>query len=199
MAFEFITQATRRQKIIAGIVLLILLGAGAYYFLISPQQTEVEQLRTRNASLQAEVTRNRAIAASLARFKQEAAVLRQRLEAARERLPTDKEIPGLYRKISELALQSGLTVALFQPKEPQPKEVYSEVPIVVSAQADYHQLGEFFEKIARLARIVTLNDFKLLGSLTGPAAAGGSVRAELNLATYLLRPLGAPPPPGAKK
>jgi len=198
MALEFITQAPRQYKIIMGVVLLALIGAGGYYLLISPKNAEVNELTTRNASLQGEVAKNRIIAASLARFRQEAAALRQRLEAAKERLPTEKEMPGLYRQMSELAIQAGLSVSLFQPKDPQPKDIYSEVPITISAEAQYHQLGEFFARIARLARIVTLGDFKFVGN-DSPKGAW-SVRAELNLATYLLRPAGAPSrPPGAQK
>jgi len=198
MAFEFITRAPRQYKLIAGVVLLAVVGAGGYFLLISPKRDEVEEIRARHATLQGEVVRNRAIAANLARFKLEAAALRQRLEAAKERLPTEKEMPKLYRQLSELALQAGLSVSLFQPKDPQPKDFYAEVPIVINAQADYHQLGAFFERIARLSRIVALGDFRLQGNErpTGP----GSVSAELNLATYLLRPAGVPsPPPGAKK
>ncbi len=198
MAFEFLTQASRQYKIIAGVVLLVVIGAGGYVLLVSPKQDEVGQLKTRSAALQSEVAKNRPIAASLTRFRHEAAALRQRLEAATERLPTEKEMPKLYRQLSELALEAGLSVSLFQPRDPQPKDLYFEVPIVINAQAEYHQLGEFFERVARLSRIVTLGDFKLQGN--GSPAGTGSVRAELNLATYLLRPVGAaPPPPGAKK
>lgn len=194
MALEIITQAPRPQKIIFGVVLLVVLLAGGYFLLLSPKMVEVSGLRQQRAAKETEMLQSRALAASLARFKQEAEALRARLETAKERLPSEREIPGLYRQVSDLAYQAGMAVSLFQPREPATKDVYQEVPISVSAEAGYHQLGTFLDRIARLPRIVNLTDMKITG-ISGPT---GTIRADLTLATYVFRPEGAapPPPPG---
>ncbi|MEK6666731.1 MAG: type 4a pilus biogenesis protein PilO [candidate division NC10 bacterium] len=191
MAFETITQAPRPQKITFGVVLLVVLVAGGYFLLLSPKMVEVDGLRQQRAAKETEMLQSRALAASLARFKQEAEALRARLERAKERLPSEREIPGLYRQVSDLAHQAGLAVSLFQPKEPATKDVYQEVPISVSAEAGYHQLGAFLDRIARLSRIVNLTDMKI----TGISRPTGTIRADLTLATYVFRPEGAPAPP----
>ena len=190
MAFEVVTQARRPQKIIMGVILLAILVAGGYFLLLSPKMIEVNDLRGQRAAKQAELSQSRAVAASLARFKQEAQALRTKLEAAKERLPSENEIPGLYRQVSDLAFQSGLSVGLFQPKDPATKDVYQEVPISINAEAGYHQLGSFFDRLSRLPRIVNLTDLKLAGI----ARPTGTVRADLILTTYVFRPEGAPPP-----
>ena len=196
MAFETITQAPRPQKIIFGVVILVVLLAGGYFLLLSPKMVEVDGLRQQRAAKETEMLQSRALAASLARFKQEAEALRARLETAKERLPSEKEIPGLYRQVSDLAYQAGMAVSLFQPREPATKEIYQEVPISVSAEAGYHQLGAFLDRIARLPRIVNLTDMKI----TGISRPTGTIRADLTLATYVFRPEGVPPPaaPGAR-
>lgn len=199
MAFEVITQAPRPQKIAFGAILLAILVAGGYFLLLSPKMTEVSGLRQQRAAKEAELIQSRALAGSLARFKQEAQVLRARLEAAKERLPSEREIPGLYRQVSDMAHQTGLAVSLFQPKEPATRDVYQEVPISVSGEASYHQLGSFLDRVARLSRIVNLTDMKV----TGISRPTGTIRADLTLATYVFRPEGAPPPtppgrPGAR-
>ena len=196
MAFETIAQAPRPQKIIFGVVILVVLLAGGYFLLLSPKMVEVDGLRQQRAAKETEMLQSRALAASLARFKQEAEALRARLETAKERLPSEKEIPGLYRQVSDLAYQAGMAVSLFQPREPATKEIYQEVPISVSAEAGYHQLGAFLDRIARLPRIVNLTDMKI----TGISRPTGTIRADLTLATYVFRPEGAPPPaaPGAR-
>jgi len=196
MAFETITQAPRPQKITFGVVILVVLLAGGYFLLLSPKMVEVDGLRQQRAAKETEMLQSRALAASLARFKQEAEALRARLETAKERLPSEKEIPGLYRQVSDLAYQAGMAVSLFQPREPATKDFYQEVPISVSAEAGYHQLGAFLDRIARLPRIVNLTDMKI----TGISRPTGTIRADLTLATYVFRPEGAPPPaaPGAR-
>jgi type IV pilus assembly protein PilO len=193
---EPLANQPKSTKIALGlIVVVVVLGAG-YFFLISPAKLRVVDLRARHESLTAEVTQNEAIAANLAKFRAQALALRQRLEAVRERLPVDKEIPQLYRTVSNLAHQSGLSVLLFQPREPQPKEFYAEVPITVNAEVGYHQLGSFFERLARLPRIVTVGDLKL----TAVNRPTGSVRADMTIVTYLFKNVGAPAPkPGGPR
>lgn len=197
MALDIITQAPRPQKIIFGVIILAVLLAGGYFLLLSPKMAEVygtadrPGLRQQKAAKEMEMLQSRALAASLARFKQEAEALRARLETAKERLPSEKEIPGLYRQVSDLAYQTGMAVSLFQPKDPATKDIYQEVPISISAEAGYHQLGTFLDRIARLSRIVNLTDMKI----TGISRPTGTIRADLTLATYVFRPEGAPPPP----
>ena len=129
--------------------------------------------------------------ANLRPFRAQAEALRKRLEAAKERLPSEREIPQVYRQVSDLATQSGLGVSLFQPKPAEDRDVLSEVPIAVTAECTYHQLGAFLERVGKMPRIVSLGDFRLIG-IDRPT---GTLRAEMTLATYTFRPEGAPPPP----
>jgi len=198
MAFEFITEAPPWQKVVLGILPLAFIGGGGYYFLLSPKAAEVQQLKDEKDQIEKKVVEGRAESKRLAVYEAKANELERRLLAARERLPAEKEIPRLYRQISDMATQEGLTVSLFQPKPVLIKDYYAEVPIQLNADAGYHQLGDFFEKLAKLPRIVTLGDF----SLKAIERPTGSVQAELTLATYLARPEGAPKPKpaaGAKK
>lgn len=192
---DAIASAPRPQKIVAGVIALVIVS-GLGYFMISPKLTERETLRQRNEALQAEVQKARADEANLRPFRQQAEVLRRRLEAAKGRLPSEKEIPALYRQVSDLALQSGLLVALFAPKAPEDRDSVAEIPITVTAEGTYHQFGAFFSRLGRIPRIVNLGDFRMAG-IERPT---GSVRGDLTLATYLFRQAEErpePPAPGA--
>lgn len=190
-----IVEAPKPQKIIFGAFVLILLGAGAYFLLLSPLQARVTELDARAASVQRELIKSRAIVADLERFRREIAELEQRLAALKERLPTEKETPTLYRSLSTAAVRAGLAVALFQPREPRNKDFYAEIPVTLTAEGTYHQLGEFFESVAKLPRVVNVADLKLSAASLGKS----SLRAELTLATYMYRTAGAPAAPGAPK
>ena len=188
---DVLANAPRPQKIAAGIVGLVIVTALGY-FIVSPKSAERDVLRQKNEALQAEVAKARVEEAGLRTFRAQADALRRRLELAKGRLPSEREIPGLYRQVSDLALQAGLAVALFAPKPPEDKDTVTEIPIAVSAEGSYHQLGGFFSQIGRIPRIVNLGDFRLAG-VERPT---GTVRAELTLATYLFRPEGSAPRPG---
>ena len=190
-ALDPIVNAPRPQKLIFGAMVLVIVGALGYFFLISGSRAERDALLEENDVRRAEVLKAKADEANLRPFRALAEALRKRLDTAKERLPSEREIPQVYRQVSDLATQSGLGVSLFQPKPAEDRDVLSEVPIVVTAESTYHQLGAFLERVGKMPRIVSLGDFRLVG-IDRPT---GTVRAEMTLATYTFRPEGAPPPP----
>jgi type IV pilus assembly protein PilO len=182
--FDPITNAPRAQKIVAGVVGLAVLGSLGYFFLVSPKIDERAGLRQKNEGLQAEVRKATADESNLRPFRAQAEALRKRLQAAKERLPSEKEMPALYRQLTTLASQSGLQLAVFTPKPPADREDVAAVPIAMSCEGNYHQLGAFFSRVGRLPRIVDLGDFKLI-AIERPT---GTVRADLTLETFMFRP-----------
>ncbi len=190
-AFDPIVNAPRPQKLIFGAMVLVILGGLGYFLLISGSRAERDTLLQENDVRRAEVLKARADEANLRPFRAQVEALRKRLETAKERLPSEREIPQVYRQVSDLAARSGLGVSLFQPKPAEDRDVLSEVPIVVTAECTYHQLGAFLERVGKMPRIVSLGDFRLIG-IDRPT---GTLRAEMTLATYTFRPEGAPPAP----
>ena len=190
-ALDPIVNAPRPQKMIFGAMVLVIAGALGYFFLISGTRAERDALVEENEVRRAEVIKAKADEANLHPFRALAEALRKRLDLAKERLPSEREIPQVYRQVSDLATQSGLGVSLFQPKPAEDRDVLSEVPIAVTGESTYHQLGAFLERVGKMPRIVSLGDFRLVG-IDRPT---GTIRAEMTLATYTFRPEGAPPPP----
>ncbi len=190
-ALDPLINAPRPQKLIFGAMLLVIVGALGYFLLISGSRAERDTLREENEVRRAEVLKAKADEANLRPFRAQAEALRKKLELAKERLPSEREIPQVYRQVSDLATQSGLGVSLFQPKPAEDRDVLSEVPIVVTAESTYHQLGAFLERVGKMPRIVSLGDFRLIG-IDRPT---GTLRAEMTLATYTFKAEGAPPPP----
>jgi type IV pilus assembly protein PilO len=189
------------QKLLLAGLGLIAVIAVPYFLLIAPSMTRISTLTAQHESVQRELVQARRDVAEMARLLQEIARLEQVIAILKDKLPTDKEMPALFRTVSDAAFQSGLAVALFQPGGPKITDYYTEVPITVSGEAGYHQLGEFMERLAGLPRIVNVNDWRLTGLTKGSR----SLRADLTLATYMYRPVGSPPapkgpaPPGAAK
>ncbi len=192
--FDPIVNGPKPQKVVLGVFGLAIIGAASYFLLLSPVELKVAQLRVQAAALHDELVTSRAIVADLARFRREAQELEAKIAALKERLPGVREMPTLYRSLSDAGTQAGLGVSLFQPRDALAKDYYVEIPITVTAEGSYHQLGEFFERVAKLPRVVTVKELKL----TSGGRPHVTVRAELTLATYQYRPVGAPKP-GAPK
>jgi len=192
-----IADAPRPQKLIFGVVGLAIIGAAAWFLLLSPLDTRIQALTAEHDKVQKELLQARAIAADVARYRREIAVLEKTLVALTDRLPNERETPPLYRSVSDAAYQAGLAVSLFQPREATIKDYYAEIPIVLNAEGNYHQIGEFFERVARLPRVVNVGDTKLSGLGATKTTPAGPARAELVLTTYMYRPVGSPPAPKA--
>ena len=179
---EIFANAPRSQRIASGVIGLAIVAAIGY-FILSPKAVERDALRHRSEVLAADALKARDEEADLRPFRAQADTLRRRLEASRSRLPAEREIPALYRQLSDLALQSGLAVPLFASKPAQDADSLAEVLISMTAEGTYDQLAGFLSRMGKIVRIVSLGDFRL-GGVERPT---GTLRAELTLATYLLR------------
>jgi type IV pilus assembly protein PilO len=193
--FDPIVNAPKPQKIALGVVGLAIIGAAAYFLLISPLQIKVDQLSTQNEALQRELIQSRAIAAELPRFLREVAELEVKINVLKDKLPTEREMPTFYRSMSDAGLQAGLGVSLFQPRDGVTKDYYVEIPITVNAEGSYHQIGDFLVRVARLPRVALVKELKL----NAQKKPGNPVRADMILNTFVYRPVGSPPAPKAAR
>jgi type IV pilus assembly protein PilO len=176
-------------KIVLGVIVILAIVVAGWYLLIAPVDARIAQLQTRHAALQAELAQNRAAVAQLDTFRRELDELNKRLAALKEKLPQERETPGLYKALSDSARKVGLGVSLFQPREPKARDYVNELPVAVQAEGGYHQIAQFFELVAHLARVVNVTEIKLTGQ-----RGARTVKADLMLATYTYR-VGPPPKP----
>ena len=63
--------------------------------------------------------------------------------------------------INQAGLGRGLQFELFKPGAEAAKEFYAELPITVNITGSYHDFGAFAGDIAKLPRIVTLNNISI--------------------------------------
>jgi len=91
-------------------------------------------------------------------------------------LPLTDEVPSLLRDISQSGKDSGLTFLLFKPEAEKKQNFYAELPIRMDLTGTYHDLGSFFDELARMPRIVNVKTFDMKGK--GGAWLSISCRAE---------------------
>jgi type IV pilus assembly protein PilO len=216
--------APRWQKLVIGVAALVAFGAAGYFIGVLPVSRRVEALRGQRETQETELVSLRPMTAEVMRVRRETAEIEQRLDAAKAKLPTEREIPALYRTLSDAAVQAGLSVALFQPQAARVRDFYTEIPIALVAEGGYHEFGDFLARVAALPRATMIADLKLTavkapastaanaaptGGLRAPAPGAPrppasitenvrprrSTHAEMTLLTYTYRPLGSPPAP----
>jgi type IV pilus assembly protein PilO len=149
----------QRWIVIGVIQLLIFTG---YYFLSHRGKiAEIEKLNGQLSSLQQEIAKNEKVAKKLPELEKEIEKLDIDLSIAKTQLPEEKEIPSLLTNISNLAMQSGLDILTFKPGAESPKDFYAEIPVQIKINGGFHDTVEFFDKVSKMPRIVTISNAKI--------------------------------------
>ena len=150
-----------RQKVLALFVLFILLGFAYFSLYFQQALIEEEKLEQNLAALQIELAQKQKLLEEKIRFEKEIAQLQEQLKVAMAKLPEQKEIPGLLISMSEAEGLGGVEFQLFEPMAAAEKEFYAELPVKISLTGVYHDTATFFEKVAKLPRIVNVSDISM--------------------------------------
>jgi type IV pilus assembly protein PilO len=142
-------------------VFVVLLAVLYWYFLYQPYSEEMAALQERITSERQTVEKNQKIAAQLETFRTQVSELEARLHALLRELPESREIPGMIRQISDLGVRTGLQISLIKPMLEQRKEFYAEIPIQVRVKGQYHAVGRFFDALAHLERVISVDGIQI--------------------------------------
>jgi type IV pilus assembly protein PilO len=142
-------------------LILLLLGGAYWYFLYQPRAEDIARLEEQITQTRRTLEKHRGIAAKYEEFRARVAQLEEQLRELLTQLPLRREIPDLIRQISDLGVRTGLQISLLRPQPEQPKEFYAEVPIAVTVIGPYHAVGQFFDALSRLQRIVSVSNMQI--------------------------------------
>jgi type IV pilus assembly protein PilO len=162
-----------------------------------PNQSErIDALKVDYEKKSTELARARATVADLPRFEAEYEQLHQRWSLAAELLPTDRQVAALLRKITLAAQQTGVRFVTFRPSGPKNEQYYTEMPLQITVNGGYHQVGSFLAELANLRRIITVSNMKLkTNSGTDPLL---TTAVEFTASAYSLNTAPAVPPAAAQ-
>ncbi|MFH1076830.1 MAG: type 4a pilus biogenesis protein PilO [Pseudomonadota bacterium] len=146
------------QRATVGLVVVVLLALGFYYFFYSPKLQELAQLNSEYDRLQGELDKARNEAKRLVQLKKDLEKAEIELKMVLQLLPDKKEIPQLLETITTAGKMVGLDFILFQPENETMKGFYAEIPITIKVLGTYHNVALFFDQISKLPRIVNIFD-----------------------------------------
>ncbi len=148
-----------RIGILAGIA--VLMAASYYLFFYKGAQENLERLRAQELQLQRQLSEVRSVAANLEAFEEEIAGLQTKLGDALRQLPNEKQLEVLLTDMSNLGKTSGVEIKSFKRRAEVVHDFYAEVPIELELEGGYHDIARFFEKMAKLPRIVNMGSLEI--------------------------------------
>ncbi|PLX46851.1 MAG: pilus assembly protein PilP [Desulfobulbaceae bacterium] len=155
----------------------------AFYFLsYAPQQKQMKQLEAKKISLLQTIRKVEAIAAEIDKHRAEMAEAQLMFQMASNLLPEQQEIPALLTGISDLGSNAGLEILTFKPGKENVQTFYAEIPLSISVQGSYHNIGVFLDRVSKMPRIVSVSSL----SLQSPKEEQGEMilKSDVQLETY---------------
>jgi type IV pilus assembly protein PilO len=159
--FAKIEQLSKLQRILIFSGVFIAIVAIFVFLLFKPKLAQISTLKTQLKTLEQKLTVAKKNAANLKKFQKKMAEAEVQFKTAMRQLPEKEEIPSLLTSISRSGQDVGLEFLLFEPKSEVRKEFYAEIPVAMKVKGGYHDLAVFFDKVARLSRIVNIRNIKM--------------------------------------
>ena len=170
------------------------------YFFYWPKFEKIGSLKLQLTKLEDQLKTAKRNAAGLKKFQAQMKEAEARFNMAMKKLPEKEEIPSLLTSISDSGQAVGLDFLLFEPKAEKKKEFYAEIPVAMSLQGDYHNLAVFFDQVARLNRIVNIENIAISrGQKKGKKGTSSSERLTATCTAVTYKFIDEPPKKVSKK
>jgi type IV pilus assembly protein PilO len=158
-----------------GLVLAIagLLSAALYFTYFKSQRDANESAQK---SLDAKLQENRELEpykTKLAEIDRQLASLEQQMEIEKRIVPEEKEVDGFMKTLDAEAAKAGIELRRYTAQPTASKEFYTEVPFEIELDGSYYSMMNFFDRVAKLERIVNVSNL-----LVANTKKGGEAKAK---------------------
>ena len=170
----------------AQFLVFLLIGGiafGIFYMLhYSDGQATIANLDKQIESLENEIRKAEKKERQLKQIQEEKEAKEKILEKLKEILPEDKEIAQILRMVQGIILNARLKINKWATNKDQSREIYTEVPISIALEGNYHNLGQFFDQLSRLKKIFTVDSLSI--SPIGKMTSLYTIKANFTASTY---------------
>jgi type IV pilus assembly protein PilO len=177
--FDKIEKLPRMYRLLISAGIFLLFIGAAIWLLYMPKYETIGKLETDLSKLQKELETAKRNAKDLKKFQQKMQDAEEQFKIVMKSLPEKEEIPSLLTSISDSGKDSGLEFLLFQPKGEVKKDFYAEIPVAIKVNGNYHNLAIFFDRVARLSRVVNIRDISI-----SPGKGSEELVADCTAVTY---------------
>src|SRR5215218_5511400 len=147
------------------LLLLVCIASLAYgsvwYFVTSVTREEVRVKNEEIATLQAKNEAARVATQRINEFRALYASKAVEYEELKVLLPEQREITNVLQGLQDNARDSRLIVMRFSPKDDTQQDVIMAKPVEIEVDSNFNNLRAFFDKMAKLPRIVSVSDFNI--------------------------------------
>lgn len=180
--------------LLVGIATLLYLSV--WYFVTSVTREEVRVKNEEVAKLEAQNNAARVATQRINEFRALYATKTVEYEELKVLLPEQREITNVLQGLQDNARDSRMIVMRFSPRDDTQQETIMAKPVEIEVDSNFQNLRAFFDKMAKLPRIVSVSDFKL--NQLDKQTAEKTLHAQFLLTAYYADPemMNKPAPTG---
>lgn len=207
-----IKKMSPKAKIAVVCLAFLLVGYLYWFYFLSSALEKKNSLNAKLTETQEKIDEKTKIAMQLDQYKADVAALQANYKVALQKLPDQREIPTLLHSVASTGKDAGVEFILFQPRPsvpkvlekqtegdkkpapaaakkgapppPPPEPFYEEIPVAVSVIGSYQNILHFFNKVAKLPRIVNISDISI-GDRKETQGKGYLVTTSCTIKTYM--------------
>ncbi|QXL83108.1 type 4a pilus biogenesis protein PilO [Comamonas sp. NLF-1-9] len=172
-------------RVLLCVFIAVGVAALMWFVMLSDYQDELQAEQAKEQTLKDDYQKKLVKAVSLDLLKKQRAQIQQYVLQLEKQLPSKAEMPALLSDINQSGLGRSLQFELFRPGQIITRDYYAELPIAVRVTGRYHDMGEFAADVAKLSRIVTLNDLKIAPANDKDVGSGLRMDATARTFRYL--------------
>ncbi|MGV8058307.1 MAG: type 4a pilus biogenesis protein PilO [Smithellaceae bacterium] len=227
ISMDDIKKLSPKAKAMIIVVAIIIVGYFDWFYFLSAVVDKRTSLNQKLEELQGQVKEKEKNVLQFDKYKADVAALRDNYNIALQKLPVQREIPGLFHSVAQAGKDAGIDFLLFEPKaaipktmdkqepkvsallkpsdqkqsdpqkaadtkpgdgkkppQPQPDPFYEEIPVNVTVIGNFQNIVYFFEKVAKLPRIVNISDISM-GDRKDVKGKGHVINTSCTIKTYM--------------
>src|SRR6266436_5578732 len=160
MANPFRDMSVIMQGLVAAAIAVILVLVGIYlpFSPVAQERDQVDQAVKERSQLNQEVQQLSVYKQRYSELKQQMDALNKQLDTLKTIVPEEKETDEFIRLLQGAASASSVQIRRLTAQAVVPKEYHYEMPFEVQADGPYFNILDFFGRLGRLSRIISVGD-----------------------------------------
>jgi type IV pilus assembly protein PilO len=227
-----IKKLSPQAKALIIILIILIIGYLDYFYFLSDAMEKKTKLDKQLEDMQGQIGEKEKIAMQVNKYKTDVDALKENYKIALQKLPDQREIPGLFHSVAMAGRDAGIEFLLFEPKAAVPKTLdtqiskeepkaaallrpsdqrqteqkpaatatkqadgkkpaktelepfYEEMPVGVTVTGSFQNIVYFFEKVAKLPRIINISDISM-GERKDVKGRGYIITTSCTIKTYM--------------
>ncbi len=178
LPYEFLEKVKLLHLLSASAAIGLLLFAGYFFTLYQDAQTELAKLQAQRTQIAQKLANFKRLVAQKDTIAKNLARATGRLDALKQQLPRDKDMPGLLKEVSGFGSERAtFDVTRFQLENGKVVDFYKEIPVAIQMRGTFWDTLDFLDKMQNRLQLVNFSDLRM--NLQTDESSGGNGESAL--------------------